>query len=155
MKNKNENIDAVRRRVEKKFDERSGLIQHAIVYGAVNLMLWIIWLLTWTGFPWPLFVTIFWGIGMVSHYVSYHNAYGAGARKREAEIEAEVARQIELQRAREALDDDDYEDYEEAGGDVYALDNYERRGLRLSDDGELLDMPADDEDGQELARQQR
>ena len=32
------------------------------------------------------------------------------------------------------------------GADVYELDNFERRGLRLSDDGELVDLETDDDE---------
>ena len=140
--------DDIRRSVEKKYKARTELVQHAITYLLINPFLWAIWLFTGTSFPWPIFVTASWGIGMLSHYVDYYNKHGKGAQKREEAIEAEVMRQLELARAQDALrrrhlfEDDDTE-----GGDVYALDDYEQRGMRLSDDGELLDF-APDEEGQ-------
>ena len=152
---KNEDIERdIRRKVEKKFEERGGLIQHFISYLAVNIMLWIIWLLTSQAFPWPMFVTLFWGIGMLSHYVAYYNEHGGGARKREAQIEAEVSRQLQLTRAQAELRDwrDDHDEALE-DADVYELDNFEGRGLRLSDDGELAYLGSEEED--EPLRQSR
>lgn len=47
-------------------------------YLIVNAFLWIIWLLSdergdANGIPWPLWVTVFWGLGMV---MSAWNVYG-------------------------------------------------------------------------------
>jgi hypothetical protein len=36
------------------------------IYVLVNLLLWVIWAATGFGFPWPAFVTVFWGIGLAS-----------------------------------------------------------------------------------------
>jgi 2TM domain len=30
----------------------------------VNVVLWVIWAVTGAGFPWPIFVTVFWGFAM-------------------------------------------------------------------------------------------
>lgn len=149
MKNKNEAIseEDIRRKVNKKYAERSALTQHAIAYLMTNLALWAIWLFTSASFPWPIFVTFFWGIGMLSHYVDYSNKHGRGARKREAEVESEVGRQLELARTREALSRRQlYDEDEVEGAAVYDLDNYQQRGMRLSDDGELIDLVADEDD---------
>ena len=149
MKDKNEAISEadIRRKVNKKYDERSGLMQHAISYVMTNVVLWAIWLLTGAPFPWPLFVTFFWGIGMLSHYVNYDSKYGRGARKREAEIEAEVERELQWARAQAAARRHDHDDEEALeGATVYELDNYQRRGLRLSDDGELVDLVTEEDE---------
>ncbi len=143
-KNSSELEDEIRRQVEQKFEERSGLLQHGVAYAIVNLMLWSIWLTSGAGFPWPLFVSGGWGIGLLSHMISYYNEHGPGARKREAAIEAAVERELDLARTREDLgrrrlsevDEDD-----DADAAVYDLDNYRARGVRLSDDGELIDWP--------------
>ena len=145
MKRKNRSSieEEIRRKVEKRFEDRNALIQHALSYAIVNVMIWVIWLATAQVFPWPLFVTGGWGIGLLSHVVDYYSKHGPGARKREAAIEAEVTRQLALAEAREnrrrrrLSDEDETED-----GDVYSLEDYELRGLRLSDDGELVDFPA-------------
>lgn len=149
MKRKNIEFaeDDIRRKVEKKYEERGELIQHSLAYVTVNIIVWIIWLYAGAGFPWPLFVTGGWGIGMLSHLVDYYSKHGGGARRREEAIEAEVARRIELARAQESLRHlRDNEDGNFDGADVYTLDNYQPRGMRLSDDGELLDPEYDEDD---------
>ena len=133
--------DDIRRKIEKRYEARGAMIQHAISYLLTNIVLWAIWLFTIASFPWPLFVTGFWGIGLLSHFVDYHNKHGKGAQKRQEEIEAEVVRQLELERAQEVMRNRRQYDAEQLDGDdVYELDNYKQRGLRLSDDGELVDL---------------
>jgi len=151
MKRKFEAIseDEVRQKVEEKFENRAGLLQHFAAYAIVNAVLWGLFFFLTGGFPWPVFVTAFWGIGMLAHLADYYYKYGAGARKREAEIEAELLRQarlsrlVEAERQRGLYDENDFE-----GADVYDLDDVELRHVRLSDDGELADfdrMPERDE----------
>ena len=48
-------------RLKKKQDFRG----HLLVYVMVNALVWSIWALTGSGFPWPVFVTFGWGIGVV------------------------------------------------------------------------------------------
>ena len=40
--------------------------QQLIVYVIVNVALWVLWAVTGAGFPWPIFVTFFWGIGVAT-----------------------------------------------------------------------------------------
>ena len=80
----------IRRRVEAKYDERNALLIHLISYAGVNILVWMIWLFAAGGFPWPLFVTLFWGIGMAGHSLDYYNKHGGGAQKREERIQEEV-----------------------------------------------------------------
>ncbi len=128
----------IRRRVEAKYDERNALFTHLISYVGVNILLWAIWL-TSPGFPWPMFVSFFWGIGMAGHLTDYYQKHGGGARKREERIQEEVRRQLERfedgERLRSVYDEDELED-----ADVYDLDDVELRHVRLSDDGELEDF---------------
>ncbi len=57
-------------------EEKIGFYIHLTAYVLVNLMLWTIWAVnSWGSFPWPLFVSAFWGIGLFSHGLS---AYGKG-----------------------------------------------------------------------------
>ncbi|MXX50279.1 MAG: 2TM domain-containing protein [Chloroflexi bacterium] len=129
----------MRQRAEKKLSARRELTQHLLSYVLVNLFLWIIFFATWRGFPWPLFVTAGWGIGLVSHLADYYFKHGRGAERREAAIDREVSRQRRLAQERgELLDDDDYdEDYEEAR--ALDLSRGDAGQLRLRDDGELVD----------------
>ena len=133
----------IRRRVEAKYDERNALLIHLISYAGVNILVWLIWLFAAGGFPWPLFVTFFWGIGMAGHLLDYYNKHGGGAQKREERIQEEVLRQMRRleERERSIYAEEDAED-----ADVYALDDVELRHLRLSDDGELTDYEQLDED---------
>jgi hypothetical protein len=40
---------------------------HLFVYAVVNAVLIAVWALTWTGFFWPIFPMLGWGIGIVFH----------------------------------------------------------------------------------------
>ena len=134
----------IRRRVEAKYDERNALLIHLISYTGVNVLVWMIWLSGAGGFPWPLFVTFFWGIGMAGHLLDYYNKHGGGARKREEQIQEEVARQLQWLETRRASDYDNEAD-EGDGASVYSLENVEPRRLHLADDGELSDFDVLDE----------
>jgi hypothetical protein len=70
-------------RLKKKQDFRG----HLLVFALVNVLVWTIWALTGSGFPWPLFVTGGWGIGVVM------NAWDVYWRR--PITEDEVAREVE------------------------------------------------------------
>jgi hypothetical protein len=115
----------IRERIEKKYKERSGVIAHAIPYVIVNLVLWSIYFSSpGSGFPWPMFVSFFWGIGMASHFFAYWNKYGGGATQREEAIQ----REIEQERERSLM---------------YEKPKHDAR-MRLTDDGELEEVPEDE-----------
>ena len=133
----------IRRRVEAKYDERNALLTHLASYVGVNVLVWAIWLFTTGGFPWPMFVTFFWGIGMAGHALDYYHKHGGGAQKREERIDEEVRRYLERL---EAGRHDIYNDAVVEGADVYALDDVELRGARLADDGEIIDLESWEED---------
>jgi len=140
----------IRRRVEAKYEERNALLIHLISYAGVNILVWLIWLFSSGGFPWPLFVSFFWGIGMAGHLLDYYNKHGGGARKREERIQEEVLQQMRR------LEDRERSIYADENADVYALDDVELRHVRLSDDGELTDYePMDEDDAQEQRRRNR
>ena len=133
----------IRRRVEAKYEERNALLIHLTSYAGVNILVWAIWLFSAGGFPWPLFVTFFWGIGMAGHLLDYYHKQGGGAQKREARIQEEVERQLRRleQRERSIYAEAD----EDEGATVYNLDDVEFRHVRLSDDGELTGIDNPDE----------
>jgi len=117
--------ERIRERIEKKYKERAGVIAHAIPYIVVNSVLWLVFLSNpGDGFPWPIFPTFFWGIGMAIHFFSYYNKYGAGA----ARFEEEIQREIDRERERSLI-------YEKPKNDV---------PMRLTDDGELEEIPEDE-----------
>ena len=49
--------------------KRRDLKAHALVYALVNLAVWGVWLVvavnSHSWWPWPIFLTLFWGIGLV------------------------------------------------------------------------------------------
>lgn len=132
----------IRRRVEAKYEERNALVVHLTSYAVINVMLWGIWLSSAGGFPWPLFVSLFWGLGLAGHTLEYYNKHGGGAQKREARIQEEVERQLRRLEERER---GIYAEAGEEDADVYALDDVELRHVRLSDDGELTGIDDSDE----------
>lgn len=129
--------EIIRKRIEKRIEERQGVVIHLVVFGMVMLLLWFIWALTGGGFPWPLIVMFGWGIGIVAHLIDYYNKYGGGADRREAEI------QRELDRARERgeLSATDLDDLYR---DKRKNEDLADRHVRLTDDGELTDSFVED-----------
>lgn len=53
---------------------RVGFKTHATIYALANLLIWLLWLLVYyifeITFPWALFPTVGWGIGLTFHYLS-------------------------------------------------------------------------------------
>ena len=142
--------ELIRQRVEKKLRARRDLVQHFAVYLTVNGIFWLMYLLSGGfGFPWPIFVSGFWGIGLVSQSVEFYYKHGAGAEKREAEIEREITRQMRAARGRKSKRAaDEYADVE-----VFDLDRIDARHLRLNADGELTDSLIDEvNDDEQRAR---
>ena len=42
---------------------------HLTVYVVVNAGLWVLWYITGSGYPWPLWPMFGWGIGLLFHYL--------------------------------------------------------------------------------------
>jgi hypothetical protein len=130
--------EQARRKVEQRYKERLGLIINLVAYTLCNLLFWGMWLFLAPssavaivgdtvqpmpvdlGFPWPIFVTLGWGIGVVAHLLTYYYRHGGGAAKREQAIEREIEQ--ELARRQDA-------------GYMEKPKNDER--MRLTEDGEL------------------
>ena len=116
--------ETVRRRIEKKHKQRAELQIHAMAFLAANLGIWIFWAILNITFPFPLIITLGWGIGLLAHYAEYSGKYGKAYEKREALI----AREIEKERARS------YDiTPEKAKNDFYD------GNIILTEDGELSD----------------
>ena len=61
---------------------------HLVSYLLVNAGLWALWALTdraGRGLPWPVFVSGFWGIGLLSEGLAAYNWQGGGLAEREYE----------------------------------------------------------------------
>ena len=127
--------DAIRKRAEKRVKDRVGFLVHLAVFVTVNLFLWGLGIITGSlAFPWPLLVTLGWGIGLVSHGVVVYLDSGPMDKMRDQAIR----REIELEKQRLGISD--------AGGDddELAVQKTKRknseRAVRLGDDGELIDI---------------
>jgi len=137
--------ERIRRRIEKRYKERQGLVINITAFVLVNIMLWSIWFFSSQSefialgegtsaefpFPWPIFPFLGWGIGLVAHFIEYSSKYGRGAERREEAIE----REIERERARSGA-------FEKPKND---------RHMRLTEDGELEEV-IDDEISQAAKR---
>ncbi|MFP4169982.1 MAG: 2TM domain-containing protein [Methanomassiliicoccales archaeon] len=64
--------EEMRRRAQKRAEDKMGFYTHFGVYLAVNAFLALIWYLTSgpDSFPWFVFVLFGWGIGVVAHGIS-------------------------------------------------------------------------------------
>ena len=72
-------------------EEKAGFYVHLAAYLVVNAGLWALWFFTSPdSFPWPVFVTGFWGFGLVMHGVGAF--VGGGYTERLAEREYQKLR---------------------------------------------------------------
>lgn len=82
----------LRKIARERLEARRGFFTHAAVYVAVNLMLWGLWLAISLAngmtFPWPIFPSLGWGVGLAL------NAWSVFVERpvTEADVAAEVAR---------------------------------------------------------------
>ena len=83
---------AVREQALAQVKKRRDLNTHAVVYALVNLAIWGIWVVvaasSHSWWPWPVFLTVFWGIGLAM------NAWDVYFRKpiTEQELQREIDR---------------------------------------------------------------
>jgi hypothetical protein len=52
---------------------REGFVIHAVVFVAVNILLVVVNVVTWTGYPWFVYPLLGWGIGLAAHGAAYRN----------------------------------------------------------------------------------
>ncbi|MEO8612789.1 MAG: 2TM domain-containing protein [Chloroflexota bacterium] len=137
--------EEIRWKIEQRYKQRVGLIIHLAAFVIFNLMCWGMWLLltpggvtsvangvsqttpSGLGFPWPIFITGGWSVGIIAHFLTYYYRYGGGSNRREAAIQREIEQ--ELARREEA-------------GYVEKPKNDQR--MRIAEDGELEPVPDDD-----------
>ena len=60
--------EELRIKAAKRVEQKIGFYWHFGAYVPVNIFLFLIWFYT-GGFPWPLLVLLFWGIGVLAHYL--------------------------------------------------------------------------------------
>lgn len=49
-------------------DSKKGFRIHLVVFLLATPVIWLVWYLTDTTYPWPLWSTLAWAIGIVFHY---------------------------------------------------------------------------------------
>jgi len=62
----------LRKKAEKRAEEKIGFYVHFSIYLLVNILLYAIW---WINngsdtHPWPIWTTVGWGIGLIAHFTS-------------------------------------------------------------------------------------
>jgi serine/threonine protein kinase len=126
----------IRKQVEKRMEERNGLLIHFAIYVSVNLFLTIA-----SGSP-VIPVIFFWGMGMIGHFFSYYYEYGGGRDRREAVIQREIQREREIRYGTKVKNEE-------------LVDTDEIRRIRLTGDGELTESFVDEINQVDEARHKR
>jgi len=69
--------------------KRAGFKNHAIVYTIINIFLWGMWFFNQKnnglGYPWPMWTTLGWGIGLTFHFLGAYVFPKANSVEREYE----------------------------------------------------------------------
>jgi len=90
-----ESEQELRARARRRAEEKVGFYFHLGAYLLVNTGLWALWFFTSRDvFPWPVFVSVFWGIGLVAHGIGTF----VGDRYTESLAEKEYQRLVGRQR---------------------------------------------------------
>ncbi|MBK8029865.1 MAG: protein kinase [Chloroflexi bacterium] len=129
-------LKKIRRRVEKPFKKRAEFFEHAAVYIMINAMLWLIFffgssvpdigaVMNEIPFPWPLIVSLGWGVGLAINFAEMVTTSGR---------ERAIQRAIEQEYGRKRKNDEYV-----AEDDDELLDSRPARRVRLTEDGELTD----------------
>ena len=79
----------IREIATKRVRARKGFYSHLTAYIIVNLMLIAIWYFTGAGYFWPMWVILFWGIGLVFNAVAVFSQRDISWETREIEKEVE------------------------------------------------------------------
>ena len=82
--------DELYRRAERKVDEKIGFYKHLYSYIGVNILLFAINAITSFGKWWFYWVTIFWGIGLVIHFLKTFVLTGKLEDNRDEMIQKEM-----------------------------------------------------------------
>ncbi|HEX2908334.1 MAG TPA: 2TM domain-containing protein [Phototrophicaceae bacterium] len=123
-----ENYEEIRKRIQKRYDDRAGFFIDLVCFLVFNVGIWIAWLATPEAarapiiFPALVVTTLGWGIGVLAHMINYVNG-----EARERAIEEAIER-------------------ERAWRDGSLLEKPKRdQRVRLSDEGELVEVVEEDE----------
>lgn len=84
--------DSLYRKAEKRADEKIGFYKHFYSFVVVNVILFALNAITSFGDWWFYWVTIFWGIGLLAHFLRIFVLTGKLDDNREKMIEKEMER---------------------------------------------------------------
>ncbi len=137
----------VRNRVNETINKKREWFQHFPVYICINIMLWAIFLFSDGDhtFPWPLLVSIGWGIGLAAHGMEYLS---------HSSRESAISSAVEQERDRLYNGEKPKRDRHQSRRDRKA----EARGdsaIRLTEDGELTDSMVEQFEDEAKSRRSR
>lgn len=75
------------RRVQKKINFYRTLTSYVVING----FLWVLWMMTGVGYPWPIWVSLGWGIGLAFQFLDAF-AFGISDNQRQQMINDEMRR---------------------------------------------------------------
>jgi 2TM domain len=90
MSNHEDYPEDARARAVRSLRKKAEFRSHLLAYVVVNTAIVIVWVMTGSGFFWPMFPILGWGIGLLFHG---QDAYG-----RQEITEADIRREMERQR---------------------------------------------------------
>jgi len=84
--------EEIYRKARKRVEEKKGFYIHLMIYVLVNLLVILMWaFVTGAGYPWFIWMTGGWGIGIVSHFLGVFVFNRTSGWERN-QMDAEVAR---------------------------------------------------------------
>jgi hypothetical protein len=81
--------EEIRKIATQRVQAKKGFYSHLTAYILVNLMLIAIWYFTGARYFWPMWVLLFWGIGLIVNGITVFVIRDTGWEKREVEKEIE------------------------------------------------------------------
>jgi len=85
--------EEIRKIATERVKAKKGFFSHLTAYILVNLMLIAIWYFTGAKYFWPMWVLLFWGIGLIVNAIAVFARRDTGWEKREVEKEIERIKQ--------------------------------------------------------------
>jgi hypothetical protein len=83
-----EELTAIQKTVEKRIKQRQGFVIHLVSFGIINILFWLLW----GNDGWPIFISFFWGLGLISHGVTTFADASTGSKWYQREMERELTK---------------------------------------------------------------